>query len=60
MNTRKGQNLVEYILLAVAVILVFLVILKPNSGILSNSVNRTLNTSLNLINSMGQSITISP
>jgi hypothetical protein len=58
MKTQKGQNLVEYILLAVAVILVFLVILKPKDGILSNSVNRTLNTSVNLVDSLSQSINI--
>ena len=44
MNNQKGQNIIEYILLSVAVILVFIVILKPNTGPLAQSVNRTLNS----------------
>lgn len=44
MNNQKGQNIIEYILMAVAIILVFLVILNPRTGTLKNSVERTLNS----------------
>ena len=44
MKTQQGQNIVEYILLVVAAILVFLVILNPRSGPLKSSVERTLNS----------------
>ncbi len=54
MKAKKGQNIVEYILLAVAVILVFLVILNPQSGPLKNSVERTINSTVDKINELGQ------
>ena len=50
MDTQKGQNIIEYILMAVAVILVFLVVLNPHSGPLKNSVERTLNSTTHQLN----------
>ena len=50
MKKQKGQNIVEYILMAVAVILVFVVILRPNTGPLAQSVNRTLNSTVDKLN----------
>lgn len=46
----KGQNMIEYILLAVAVVLVFLVLLNPKSGSVKKSVEKTLNSTVDMIN----------
>jgi uncharacterized protein YoxC len=43
MKNMRGQNIVEYILLVVAVLLVFLVILNPQSGTIKKSVETTIN-----------------
>ena len=56
METQKGQSIVEYILMAVAVLLVFLVILNPQSGPLKASVERTVNSTADKIDQLGQSI----
>jgi hypothetical protein len=52
MKNHKGQNIVEYILMAVAVILVMLVILNPKSGPLKHSVERTLNSTTNQLDKL--------
>ncbi|MEI7998985.1 MAG: hypothetical protein WCH62_05720 [Candidatus Omnitrophota bacterium] len=40
----KGQSVIEYILLAVAVILVLLVIVNPHSGPIKDYVNTVINS----------------
>ncbi len=51
-----GQNIIEYILLVVAVILVFLLLLNPQSGLIKNSVERTLNSTVNMIDQINKEI----
>lgn len=58
MRDNKGQNIIEYILLSVAAILVFVLILQPRTGALNNSVNRTLNSTLNSLDQLSQKIVI--
>jgi len=52
MKTQKGQNIIEYILMSVAAILVFLVILNPKTGPLKKSVETTLNSTTDKLNSL--------
>ena len=55
-NQTKAQNLVEYILLAAAVIVVFLILLNPQQGPMKQSVERSMNQSVDMINGMANSI----
>lgn len=52
----KAQNIIEYILLVVAVLLVFLVFLNPKSGPMKNSVEKTINGTVNMIDSAANEI----
>ncbi|MBI3602016.1 MAG: hypothetical protein HY209_03890 [Candidatus Omnitrophica bacterium] len=56
MKNNKGQNVVEYILVAVAVVLVCLVLLNPQSGPVKKSVETTLNSTVDSINSIANTI----
>lgn len=56
MKDNKGQNIIEYILLVVAVILVFLVLLNPKSGPVKTSIETTLNSTVNMIDATNQDI----
>jgi len=56
MKNHKGQNVVEYILIAVAVVLVGLVFLNPQSSPVKNSVETILNSTVNSIHNIAQSI----
>ena len=56
MKNNQAQNIVEYILLVVAVILVFLVVLNPRSGLLKKSVEKTLNGSVDQIGNITNEI----
>jgi hypothetical protein len=52
----NGQNIIEYILLAVAALLVYLVLLNPHSGPIKNSVEATLNRSVEQIDNITSEI----
>ena len=52
---RGGQNIIEYLLLTVAVILVLLLFLGPQ-GFFRGAFERTLDISFNQINSIAQNI----
>jgi len=54
-KNQKGQNMIEYILIFVAVILVILLAISPQ-GFYTQSVNKTLELSVNTIGSMAQSL----
>lgn len=56
----NGQNIVEYILLVVAVLLVFFVFLNPHGSPLKNSVETTLNSTINLIDNAASEIQLPP
>ena len=55
MRNAKGQNMVEYILLVVAVILVCIYFFTTNSP-MSNAVNATLNSVVNQLNNINSQI----
>ena len=56
MNNKKAQNVVEFILLAVAVILIFLAFLNPQTGPMKHSVNSLLNSTIDKIHNIAQEI----
>ncbi len=60
MKNEKAQNVVEYILLAVAVILVFLILLNPQAGPVKQSVNGMLYSTVDKLHNMTQEIKITP
>lgn len=45
----KGQNVIEFILLFVAVVLVFFVLLNPHSGLIKKTTETTINSTINMI-----------
>ena len=57
-NAKRGQSIVEYVLLVVAVVLVFLVLLNPHSGLIKNSVERTLNSTVDVIDNTSREINL--
>ena len=56
MRNAKGQNMVEYILLVTAVLLVCIYFLNPATGPMTQSVNVSLNSILNQINTINSQI----
>ncbi len=56
MENNKAQNIVEYILIVVAVVLVGLVFLNPQSGAVKKSVETTLNSTVDAVDNITQSI----
>lgn len=56
----QGQNIIEYTLLVIAVILVFLVILNPQGGLIKSSVETTLNKTVEMINNTTREIILPP
>ena len=56
----EGQSIVEYILLFIAVVLVFLVILSPQNGMIKTSVEQTLNRTVEMINNTSSEIVFPP
>jgi len=55
MKDNKGQNLVEYILLVTAVVVVCIYFCVPG-GLMTQSVNGSLNSILNQINNINSQI----
>ena len=55
MRNTKGQNIVEYILLVVAILLVCIYFFT-NNGPMPNAVNATLNSIVNQLNNINSQI----
>lgn len=60
MKNGKGQNIIEYILMMAAVIVVFLIFLNPHSGPVKNSLERTLNSTVDKIANITAQINLQP
>ena len=56
-NTAKAQSTFEYILLVAGVVVVLIVFLSPN-GLFRNTIERTLNQTVNQINDMVNAINL--
>ena len=56
-NTTKAQSTFEYILLVAGVVVVLIVCLSPN-GLFRNTIERTLNQTVNQINDMVNAINL--
>ena len=56
MKDSKGQNMVEYILLVTAVLLVCIYFFMTKSGPMSNSINASLNSIVNQVNNLNSEI----
>ena len=59
MSNAKGQNMVEYVLLVTAVLLVCIYFFTPMSGgLMPNAINASLNSIVNQINNINSQIQI--
>ncbi len=56
MRNSKGQNMVEYVLLVTAVLLVCIYFFTTQSGPMPNAINATLNSIVNQINNINGQI----
>jgi Flp pilus assembly pilin Flp len=61
MRDKKGQNIIEYVLLVVAILIVCIYFFANNSGgPMSQSVNASLNSIINQINNINSEIQLPP
>ena len=58
MNDNKGQNMVEYVLLVTAVLLVCIFFYNSASGPMPGIINATLNSMVNQVNNLNGQIQI--